>query len=173
MEVLLIIIELAHLPGNLRLLGEAGIARLNCTSKHFKSVMSKLKVRAATRTYFTALGPVLNFLMTGATQIIGPNAYYCIRQDDTMTALQYKVAISDDEKSLRVVSYLRHRSYVMVIQLSDNTTQLNFAGTLFCTYKDSNESVETVFRIMRRSPTLFNDILDSIKQGLPIPSTHD
>jgi hypothetical protein len=164
MEVLLIIIELAHIPGNVGLLGEVGIARLNCTSKHFKSVMSKLIIRAATLAYFTALGPALNLLVGGKSQIIGPTAYYCIRQDEARTALQYKVAISNDEESLRVVSYLMHRSYDMVLRLSDATTQLNFSGTLFCTYNSGN-CVETVFKIMRRSPTLFNELLDQITES--------
>jgi hypothetical protein len=159
-----------HTPG-ICLLLEGSIAKLHCVSKDVHECLKShprmpvVKLRAGILSYFKALAPALNFLMVGTTLNINPAVFYCIWQNNKMTVMHYKVTISKNGDKLNVISYIRHRPYNMDIELFDTTDRHNFSGRLACTCMDSGDLIVTIFKIARRSPTLFNTILDYFRPG--------
>ena len=149
---------------------EATCRKLCCTCKGLKfyATMPIVKTKAACISYFKALQPVMNFLMSGVTISASPTVFYCVRQNDNICCLKYKVTISEDVLALNVISYITHRRYNMDIKLYQTTDSEYFSGRLYCTFLDSGDSIVTVFKISRRSPTLFNELLDDIRsRGVP------
>ncbi len=161
-----------HTPGICPGLGENSIARLHCVSHGLRECLKSqsgrdVKIRAAVLSYFKTLPKHLCFLMHGMSRHINlnPAVFYCIGQTDERTVMYYKVTISKDGKKLNVKSYVSQRRYNMDLELFENTDRRNFSGRLSCKFMDSKESIEKNFKIMRRSPTLFNTILDHYRQS--------
>jgi hypothetical protein len=165
-----------HAPG--MCLDEESIAKLHCTSHDSREClkshkgMRNVKIRAAVLSYFKTLPKHLCFLMHGMSRHINlnPAVFYCIRQTDERTVMHYKVTISKDGKKLNVKSYVSQRRYNMDLELFETTDRRNFSGRLFCKFMGSKEPIEKEFKIMRRSPALFNEILDYYRpSNIPNP----
>ncbi len=52
----------------------------------------------------------------------------------------------------------------MRIELFETTTSDNWSGRLFCTCFDSGDLIIADFKYMRASPTLFNKVVESIRE---------
>lgn len=147
------------------------IMRLFSTSKYFRGKWEEMlgfKIRRDVFSFFRSLMPELAYLAHGRVQHINPMLFYCVGENELMTNLRYKVWVHTDGKSLSVRRYPGFvpdsLNYQMKIDLDETTDKLNLSGMLYCTCFDSEECIIARFEYMRESPTLFNQVLLSIKK---------
>jgi hypothetical protein len=162
-------VSLDHIPEVPGVLDVGDISRVSRTAKDFNNseVMSAWRIRRHVISLFKELQPNIAFLIHGSTHMVSPTCFYGVRRGDVLTSLHYKISINTDGKSLEVRRYdsiLPGLQYQMKIELCEKTTHENFIGRLYCTCFDSEEYIIADFKYMRRSPALFHQVLQYIRE---------
>ena len=176
-EALMVYLEIVSFSSHPAfIIGFKNLIWLLCASKSLNQHQNTpiVKQKVMTILYFNALKPEMTFLRRGFIHDIGPGEFYCLTQNNRLTAFQYKVSINKDGRSLSVRNYQITQPYQMEIRLDDSKenpdaykNRTHYYGTFSCVCLDNDQKINAKFKGIRQNPTIFNEAVNFIrKEGI-------